>query len=112
MIPQARPERADSRENHRRTKSPRSRHREDSRDRRRYRDDSRDRGRSSRSPRSSRRRSRSRERRDDIKVGDIFRGRISNILDYGFFVTLDLPRERSHYRKKEGLVHVSQIRRG
>ena len=45
-------------------------------------------------------------------MGDIFRGRISNILDYGFFVKLDLPRDQSYYRRKEGLVHVSQIRRG
>ena len=77
--------REDSRE---RVHSRHHRERSDSRDRHRRRGDSRDRysrRRSSSPRRDSRRRSRSREN-ESVKVGLICKGRITKILDFGYFV--------------------------
>lgn len=42
-------------------------------------------------------------------MGDIFKGKVMKVQDFGFFVLIEDPASR--YRK-EGLVHVSQIRNG
>jgi hypothetical protein len=79
--------REDSRERvNRREERRHHRERSDSRDRHRRRGDSRDRysRRRSSSPRD-RRRSRSREN-ESVKVGLICKGRITKILDFGYFV--------------------------
>lgn len=104
----------DSRERDRRKRSrshDRHRRRHGSRDR----DDSRERRRhgsrsSSDSRRHRRRRSDSRERRfekAEFNLGEIYKGRITKILDFGFFVQIQDSKTR---QRKEGLVHVSQIR--
>ena len=44
-----------------------------------------------------------------FELGEIFKGKIMKVQDFGFFVLIEDPNTR--YRK-EGLVHVSQIRNG
>jgi predicted RNA-binding protein with RPS1 domain len=44
-----------------------------------------------------------------FKLGAIYKGKVMKVQDFGFFVLIEDPETR--YRK-EGLVHVSQIRQG
>lgn len=44
-----------------------------------------------------------------FKLGDIYKGKVMKVQDFGFFVLIE--DEQTRY-KKEGLVHVSQIRQG
>ena len=42
---------------------------------------------------------------DDVKLGDVYDGRITKVYDYGCFVALD-----NFKRRMEGLVHISSIK--
>ncbi|XP_066925982.1 ATP-dependent RNA helicase DHX8-like [Clytia hemisphaerica] len=94
-----------SRDRSRESRRRRSRSRDRSGDRRRRR--SRSRSRSS----SPRRRDRGKQRRENFQsetaeVGQIYDGKVTNIMQFGCFVQIFGIRQR-----QEGLVHVSQLRR-
>jgi ATP-dependent RNA helicase DHX8/PRP22 len=95
---------------HRDDRRSNSRDRDHDRHRRRSRSDERHRRHHrsrSRSHEDSRRRRESPKRQMPFKLGDIYKGRVMKVQDFGFFVLIE--DEKSRY-KKEGLVHVSQIR--
>ena len=95
---------------HRDNRRSNSRDRDHDRHRRRSRSDERHRRHHrsrSRSHEDSRRRRESPKRQMPFKLGDIYKGRVMKVQDFGFFVLIE--DEKSRY-KKEGLVHVSQIR--
>lgn len=110
-----RPSRSDSRDRKHKHHSSSRRHRDDDRSNSRERDRHRKRSRSderyrrhhrsrSRSQEDSRRRRESPKRQMPFKLGDIYKGRVMKVQDFGFFVLIE--DEKSRY-KKEGLVHVS-----
>ncbi|KAA8497022.1 ATP-dependent RNA helicase dhx8 [Porphyridium purpureum] len=51
---------------------------------------------------------------DELRVGTIFRGTVQTLKDFGAFVTFEYRSTRGPLdrRRKEGLVHISQIRAG
>eukprot|EP00957_Ditylum_brightwellii_P086211 6560012-Ditylum_brightwellii.AAC.1 len=52
---------------------------------------------------------------DEITLHQICRGKVQNIMDFGVFVELDNAnsgRYQQHQRKKEGMVHISQVAKG
>ncbi|XP_060604333.1 ATP-dependent RNA helicase DHX8-like [Ruditapes philippinarum] len=79
-----------------------SRSRSREREKERYRDRSRDREKD----RSKKTRDRGHEMPVEVEVGKIYSGKVSSIMPFGCFVSVEGVRKRS-----EGLVHISQLRR-